>query len=478
MKILKAYRYLYELHEAILKGERLPADEINLVGGRKSGKSVSVEIEIILIALLPIRVGLICFRAASTSALEYFDELKNTCEMLDIKYKAVKSTKTIHIGINKIRVVGINSNQKGNIAKNSGLTRVGGVDYIIRVFEEIYEFNSTDVLSIKEAVRGMANNVNILDIQICNPWAKSSWYVKYCAKYQNWDVNLLKTVGSQFGIYNIPFEYKGQTYNKRTVFHYTNWRVSESVLGQSDIVGILDTWNIDKKRATTTDWGLPGYESGSIYTHLLDKIGKAVYQEYEYILGGMNFGWGTNKVSSKTVAHFAGASIDSGIDVYGEYVSDNKVKVKDNHILAQEIVKFFYDQMAEYCARVGYNAPIPMRVRVDYMNTGIISLLNQVAVQKGIRWLTFMKCNKAYTTPDRIEIVKTAMGRQLIRFSDNIKELRANLEFAHYEDTELLKRVKANDDGLNSFEYAIEPIMTKLVKRHSNLDLQKLKRRF
>lgn len=477
MLILKNYRYLYELKDSIIKGVRFPVDEINLVGGRKSGKSVSVEFIISMIATLPQKIGLFFFRFSKDGAEELYNEIIDALELLEIKFRAVNNKLTIFVGRNKIRVIGLNSQQKGNKAKKSGLSRVGGTRYIIRVFEEIFEFPKEDVLAVKEAVRGLEKDVNILDINICNPWSKASWYVKYCSQYQNWDVNTLKNTGSQFGMYEVPMMEGETKYTKRVVFHYTNWRVAKAVLGQSEIINILDTWNVDKKRAMTTDWGLPGYESGAIYTHLIDKIGKAVYQEHDFLLGGMDFGWGTEKSSSKTVCHFIGASVDIGIDVYGEYVSDNKIKVKDNHILAEEIINFYTEQMVIYCNRLGYGTFIPIRVRVDYMNTGIISLLNQVAIKKRMNWLQFVKCNKAYTTPDRIEIVKIALGRQLVRFSDTIKELKSNMEFSHYEDTEMLKRIKQNDDGLNAFEYGIEPIMMKLVQRHGNLGLQNLKRR-
>ncbi|MGL5204645.1 MAG: hypothetical protein ACRC63_00175, partial [Metamycoplasmataceae bacterium] len=406
-----------------------------------------------MIASLNQKIGLFFFRFSTKDAEELFNEIVDALELLDIKFRATKTNLTIYVGMNKIRVIGLNSLQRGNKAKKSGLSRVGGTRYIIRVFEEIFEFPKEDVLAIKEAVRGLEKDVNILDINICNPWSKASWYVKYCSQYQNWDVNLLKETGSQFGYYELPIKEGEQQYIKKIVFHYTNWRVAKSVLGESEIINILDTWNIDKKRAMTTDWGLPGYESGAIYTHLIDKIGKAIYQEHDYLLGGMDFGWGTDKNSSKTVCYFMGASVDTGIDVYGEYVSDNKIKVKDNHVLAKEIIDFYVEHMTIYCNRLGYAAFIPMRVRVDFMNTGIISLLNQVAQMRGMRWLQFIKCNKAYTTPDRIEITKIALGRQLVRFSDKIKELKSNMEFSHYEDTEMLKRIKQNDDGLNAFEY-------------------------
>lgn len=41
----------------------------------------------------------------------------------------------------------------------------------------------------------------------------------------------------------------------------------------------------------TTDYGIPGYEFGAIYTHLLHKIAPPIYNgEGQYFLAGMDYG--------------------------------------------------------------------------------------------------------------------------------------------------------------------------------------------
>lgn len=478
LKILKSYSYLYELVQEIVDDEPLSIQEANLVGGRASGKSVSAEVMLAEICQrlknLPKKIGIICVRYSDKGALEYFDELCEVFNLNEIDFKKNKGEKKIQVGNVLIRVIGCNSLDTKSKAQKAGLANFVGVKYIIRIFEEVYEFPKKVLLALKEAIRGISvdpehpekNNIQMLDLQICNPWAANHYYISYCKQYQNWDVNQLRTKGEQIGIYEVKL---GDGYTKRVLFHYTNWRVAKNVLSQDKISSILDTWNFDKKRALTVDYGLPGYEESAIYTHLMGNIGNAVYQEHEWIAGGLDWGWGTNEHSSKTVCYFMGASIETGIDIYGEYVSSNREYQRNTDIVIQEIVTFYQRQMEEYCSRIGVFTPYNLKVRCDYMNVGIISLLNAKAREMRVsHWLSFVKCSKEFKTDDRIDLTLGIMSKQLLRVTPKIKELLANMESAYYEDIETRKRAKKNDDGLNAFEYGFEPFIKKISKYHLN----------
>ncbi len=473
---VKSYRYLFDcIVKPVINENHFPYDEINLIGGRKSGKSVSVQIAIgTLVDMcrdINKKVGLFFFRYQTKDANELYDEIIDALNLLEVHYVENKTRLKIKVGLNEIRVIGLNSQNKSNKAKKSGLARVGGCSHIIRVFEECFEFPQNDVLALKEAVRGLEDNVNILDIHICNPWAKSSWFVSYCGKHQNWDVNQLKNTGEQFGSYEIKLD---EGFTKKVIFHYTNWRVAKDVLGQSDIMSILDTWNYDKRRAMTTDWGLPGYEEGAIYTHLLGHLGSAIYQEHEYLVGGLDYGWGTKNHSSKTVCYFMGATLDNGIDIYGEFVSDNRQTQKAPDVVAEAIIRFYYEQMSIYCNKVGAGMFYPLKVRCDYQNIGIIALLNEKAKQfRCDAWLKFVPCTKEFKTEDRIDLTTAIMGKSMLRLAPQVQELKSNMESAYYEDIETRKRAKRNDDGLNAFEYGCESFIFKMVKS-ANVDTRYL----
>lgn len=472
IKICDAYSYMYDIVRCVRDHKRIPIDEFNLMGGRRSAKSTSV---FLLYPLLcqyanPKDFGWVSVRNEVQSSLDLLDDITQAYDGYEVNYGVKRAEQKIILNGNTMRVIGVNNNRKGQKARKSGFPRFSNVRYVFIFFEERFEFNEDDVRAVIEAVRSI-NTISGLETQYvvinaCNPWAKSSPYVTYCGKYQTWNVNILKTTGNQIGVYDIPL---GEGKVKRALFHYTNWRVAKEFLSESEINQILDTWNFDKKRAATSDWGLPGYEDGAIYTHLLTNLHKAIYQEHTWLIAGGDYGWGRDSNSGKTVFHFGGASLESGIDIYNEYVTDNHEYVKEPNRVAEEVVLFYLQAMREYCNRIGWSSPFNISVRVDNMAMGFIQLLNNYAQKYKLNWLKFVRCKK-YPTQDRIELTLALMGRQMLRLGDNVRLLKDEMELAQYStETETQKRVKKDDHALNSFEYAIEPIMYKLA-RVVNLD--------
>lgn len=462
MKVIEAYSYIFQIIEQVRTGQKVSIDEFNILGGRKSGKSVSFQVLFGLLMNLPFKIGLFGIRASKDSAKEFFLDTIETLEAFGIPHKANTAKLTISSGVNTIRFVGLNSLSKSK-AKNSGMSRVGGTKYIFKYFEERFEFTTKDYQAIQEAIRGMDKNIQTITINICNPWAKNSPYIAYCGKYQNWDINILKTKGSQVGIYQEIDQETGIAVRK--LFHYTNWRVAKNVLSNSEINEIRNTWNIDRNRAMTTDYGLPGYEFGAIYTHLLHKIGPAMYGvEAQYFIAGMDYGWSQRDIGGKTACYFGTANMENGVDIFAEYVQDNALVPKAPNVVADEIVRFYIDAVSSYCERVGLLAPPILNVRVDNMAVGVITLLNNVAEKYRVNhWLRFIKCRK-YPIQDRIELTTNLMGGQWLRIDPSCKNLLQEFELATYEEVETQKRTKANDHSINAFEYAIEGVMYKLAR--------------
>ena len=471
MDIIAAYQWFYTLLKRMQKKNNIGVDEINLVGGRRSGKSMTVQMFAALTCSIPkIKVSWHFLRAQALDAPEIFSEVSRVVEDYGIQAKRAKNE--IVIGKNKIRVLGLNSQNKTNKAKKAGLANSGFVDYQFIVFEEAYEFDSMEFRAVAEAVRSTNKYVQRVIINIANPWTKSSPYISYCAKNMEWNVSLLKDKGSQFKLVNIPL---GDGSHKRTIFQYTNWRVAKDVLPESDIKNILDTYNHDKRRALTTDLGLPGYEDGAIYTHLIPNIQKAIYMDHYAVRGGLDWGWGNNKNSSKTGAVFFGSTIEpgsltNGIDIYGTYTSDNRVTQRGNNEVYREIIHFFLVQTEEYVQRNNLMQKPYLQVRVDYANHSVISSLNDMArAYKLDRWLNFVKCRKDIPVLDRIEIFKLMLSMGYVRMAiENCRPLIQELEFARYADIETAKRVKENDDLINALEYGLEKDMHKFARIYQN----------
>ena len=469
LNLPKEYGYYYDLLRLMKAGKDLTIDEINEIGGRISGKTTTIQQFIALIGYHQIpNVGVICMRHLVGDKEQLVKDFQETYTAFEVPYKYNQNHSIMMAYNQPIRFLGINTTKKGMPAKKSGLAKFGNVRYIIVFFEERFEFEETDVRAMVEAIRSISpnnKNVQTLYINACNPWAINSPYISYCSKYMTWDINILKTTGSQIKIVDIPME-GGKI--KRALFHYTNWRIIKDLLPESEIKKILDTWNYDKRRAATTDWGLPGYEQGAIYTHLLNNLGNAIYQEHLYVVGGMDYGWGREKTSGKTVCYFMGYTPNNGIDIYGEYVHSNYEKARGPDAIYEEIVRFYYEQMKEYTRRIGWpDTAVNLTVRVDNMAVGVIEGLNNVVRKYGIKWLKFVKCVK-FPVNDRIEITLSAMYKHQIRLAPDVKLLKSEFELAFYEESKsgVQKRAKVNDHAINAFEYGIETFMYKIAKEN------------
>lgn len=470
LKILKPYRYLYDVAKLALQGKKIPIDEFNILGGRKSGKSVSVQVLYGYLINLPVLCGLFCIRASMDGAKEFFRDTCATLDSFGIEYKANASRLIIKGKHNTIRFIGLNSMSKAT-AQKAGLARVGNVRYIFKYFEERFEFTTRDYLAVQEAIRGMNPSTQMITFNVCNPWAKSSEYVSYCGSYQQWDQRLLMETGSQLGMYKEKDKETGIETTK--LFHYTNWRAARDVLSVSEINQIRDTWKTNKNRALTTDYGLPGYENGSIYGDYLHNVAPALYQgEAQYYIAGMDYGWSQRANGGKTACYFGTANMENGVDILAEYVQDNTIAPKSPDRVSVEIVEFYIKAIEIYMNKTNMYAPPRVVVRVDNMNVGIISMLNNVAQRYRVNhWLHFIQCRK-YPIQDRIEVTAALMGGQWLRIHPDCKNLFREFELASYEEIETQKRKKENDHSINAFEYAIEGVMYKMAR---NLGIQKLK---
>lgn len=447
---------------------------IELMGGRKSGKTTAVIIFwVILCFYLPVGTfGIYAFRNLKNQAMDLFTDICNTLEALGVQYKTIRSRMEITVNGNTMRIVGANNNRKGQGATLTGLPKFADVKYGIVWFEERFQFSEEDYSAIIQAVRSISNNggqTKYLYISTSNPWAKSHPYVKRMISIQPFNTNIMKEVGSQIGIYEKKYELGEEIVSSFQIIHYTNWRIAKQYLGKNEIMSILEQWKINPVQAPVIDYGAPGYESGQIYTHLLNNIGKSVYQPHEYIVGGVDYGWGRESTSGKTIALFAGISIDNGIDIYDELEQDNHSgKVESPIEVGEKIVEFYWQNIVKYANAIGWGNPkdISFTVRVDNANVSLIAILNDIARRRNLHFINFTRCKKLPIN-DRIEVTLAIMSRSKLRISQSVKELVQEMELAYYEkDAYVQKRAKENDHALNAFEYMIEPAMNLFAREH------------
>lgn len=465
-----------ELLILMLAKKRLPIAEINLVGGRFSGKSTAVQVLVGLAASARTTpLGIVFVRASKDAGYDLMNDIISTFDAFDIVYRCVYSKNEIVVRNTKIKVIGLNSMSKYG-AKKSGFPKFNNVSYIIKVFEECFEFKPEEHKAVQEAIRHNLGDVpDYLTINICNPWAKSNWYIQYCCSYQQFDMNVLKEKGNQFGIYTYYDSETGLT--QRKVFQYTNWRVAREHLTQEQILQVRQYWQTDRNRAMVADYGLPGFEFGAIYTSELHRIAEPFYStEPQYILGGMDYGWSQTEGNGITSCIFGAGTPDNGLDIYGEFTWDNSKQPIEPNALSIRVVEFFKQEMENFMRNTALIYPLKLVVRVDNSEIGIIQLLNNTAQQYGYStWLSFVPCKK-YPTMDRISVVLGLLGTGKFRMNmEKCKNLMSELEFSHYDEKGEKKRIKQNDHSLNAMEYAIEPLLYKWPKE-LGMDTKNFKR--
>lgn len=460
----KEYQWFNDLVKLAYYKKPWPLSLVTIVGGRFSGKSTAVQVFIALLCQIEhINLGIVFFRASKEMAKELFDDIVSTLQSFDFQFKSVASRLEITINKTTFKVIGLNS-MSSYTAKKSGFARFANVDYIIKIFEECFEFSPTDYKAINEAIRHnkMSNKTpSYITFRVCNPWARNNWVIEECERFQPFRMEILKETGNQIGIYDY-YDQETQLSTKM-LFQYTNWRVVREHLSDNQILTIKQYWQTDKNRALVADYGMPGFEFGAIYTSELHKIAEPFYSSDPcYFLVGMDYGWSQTKEHGKTAVVFATGSPSNGIDIYSEFVWDNsQIPIEPNQ-LCQRVINFIKNEVEDWMYKMNEIYKPNINVRVDNSNVGIIALLNNTAAQYGYhKWLSFSPCKK-YPTEDRISAVLALLGSGKFRVNQvRCKNLIRELEFSHYDDKGDKKRIKENDHSINAMEYGFEPIMHK-----------------
>lgn len=355
-----------------MKGQKVPVDEINLVGSRKSGKTIAMFFLYVLLAMVaPAVFGWVNVRYRYTDRDDMYKDMQNVLSAYQISHQSKQQDRELTLNGNTCRFYGVDNNRRTRGAKKAGIPHFSNVRYLFIFFEERFEFSEEHVNMVKEAVRSVSDDPDfhpqLIIINACNPWSRNNDYIAYCGKHLTWDIGQLKAKGSQILLTDIAIR---EGYSKRALFQYTNWRICKQYLSESEIKAILDTWNIDPRRAATVDYGLPGSESGAIYTHLLNNISEAIYQDHDFLVAGGDYGWGRDASNGKTAFYFGGATIEKGIDIYGEYVQSNHDYVKSPTQVAKEVVEFYQYQMIEYMKQNAKSYVPELIVRVDNAAVG------------------------------------------------------------------------------------------------------------
>ena len=168
---MEAYTYLYDVVRAVQTNQKIPIDEFNLIGSRKSGKTVSLILLWVLLALIaPNKFGFVMLREMFENTQKIYDDVINMLNAYGVEYTSSKSEKQITVNGNVLYIHGVSSKVKTKGADLTGLPHFSNVRYIFVFFEERFEFSEDQVRSAKEAVRSVGVvKPQIITLNACNP---------------------------------------------------------------------------------------------------------------------------------------------------------------------------------------------------------------------------------------------------------------------------------------------------------------------
>lgn len=465
--MLKIYTFLHDFTKKILNKEKIPL-EVNLAGGNGSGKTYAVECWLSELARL-CKVGILCVRAKDSDADNLWDELKehfaNDREG-GIKIPLVYNTNENKREINfesgtQLRVLHLD--KKTNTSSNlAGMRRFTGFKYIIVFIDEHSEVSNKQKNDIEIRARGDDKNVRFCWVSCCNPYNLSNYWVNYLNSNLSFNRGLLEKYG---------FQYRKLTdkLDNEKIFLYTNWRIAREVLSNEFITNIIKTWKYNKRLALTRDLGMPSGEEDSIYGDCLLKLQTPRYKQSDYLLGGIDVGFGTSKGTGLTGALFGTYTQKVGFDILGEWKWDNKIRVKSPDDIAREIVCFYIKQKELYYKNVRYEQWVNKRVMVivDNSEFAFINMLNIWARRFKRNDIIFIRCKdkkrEGYKINDRINYTIALIENGLIRFNNKVCNMlfeeMLNVKWKSNQSvvdiTDPTKRVGA-DHLINAMEYLVE----------------------
>lgn len=501
--ILKPFSYLYDFLKLAQEHKNWPIHEIRSIGSRFSGKTWNfADFVCELMNTIDrngefIKATAFIIRAEKSDMEDLYDQYCQNLEkiILEQNVKTLNSKKiwTFENG-NEVRFKHLRYKNKTKTV-GAGWSSARG-DYIVVIYEEAYEIHNTEFARVREAIRSANPNANILEVCICNPWDPRNYFIKNTLSNFPYNKNLIETFGEQKAIVNVKDEILG--YSRPVIIHYANWRAIQKhrvsktptgfnvytaiepiIIPQSKLDQLTQNYALDYTSALVADYGCAG-PSGTenIYFRLMNTITSPQYYQHQCVYGGGDIGNGRSKKSGKTAFVFVAGDPTGYIDVYSEYVWDNKISPKDPYIIAHDVIDFYLYQMDQYTRKTNhiFNYSNPLNVIVDLSESSFISILNTCCAERGIDFIEFVPCQK-FRINDRIVIEQYLLAQGRIRIDGEwCCNLLDELSGAEWDDSlsEEPKRKNDKDHSINAFEYAIEPFMFDMV---NDDDIERISRK-
>ena len=444
--MLNNFSFLYDIQNSVTKGQKLPYNEINLVGSRLSGKTRSIVELICNLLLINSKANIYVVRKYNVDIRQsVFNEVIDYLSNLNLnllKYVRVQyNPKYIRFKDTQINFVGM-YRQNSNIINLQGL-QCPASKYSIVWIEEAYELEQSDQQALLEAVR---NYEHITVINSCNPWNIRHWYIDQMNKNFPFNLSNLQQHGEDFGIVD------GRLY------YYSNYQLNH-YLSDSLLKIIERTREVDPIRARVVCDGFYGIEEGTIYAQYMEGCEQKPKREtYAKLIVGLDVG--ERKDALAVVVSGINQQYNK-IQVLEEFYWDFKNQgTRDMMVLANDINQFLKDINYRYKRHEK-----DILVLCDY-NYSFIALLNDIAARQGYNYLDFQGCKKT-KIKQRIDFVIAMLSLKNLKINPTCDNLLRELSMSNYDDVRVSAREDGNDHAINAFEYSFIPYITS-IKSHNN----------
>lgn len=436
------FGYLKDLLKQMYKGQPLSITKIDMIGSRKSKKTVNALLLILESCLIGRKVKSFIIRNMSDQLQDTWKELKTWlfAKFMGIPWQISETRKTLTYMGSEVECRSLHKINNKDV-KLTGLPSCNNYDYVIRYTDERYEVSQNDAQDLTDAIRG---SKHLLEINSCNPWSIFNEYIKSIIDYCPQNENLIMRMNEQFYI---------NKKDKRIV-HFQNWKLNEHI-NQSDADSLLELERLDPMSARVRSIGLVGMEAGGIYTHLLPKVSRILTHSTKFI-GGLDYGFKKD----------ATATVLLGTDKNYQFINvidclkwTNDKQFLDHKQIAEMIIKFYIKHAQSNYLIEEYG----LTIYCDYSNYSFIEILNDTAIKyRCSKWLFFKECIKL-RLEFRIGKTLALMASERINLSMNAQELYKEWTLAVW-DMKSTRQIPLdiNNHLCDAFDYAIEPWLQRI----------------
>lgn len=493
MAMLYEYSYLNEIVVSLLENKEYIADEINLAGSRKAGKTYSIDELIALLSCVVLsnkdkKIAIYGFRLNSADTAEMQQDIQDALDKIGLILNPTKKWKGGHYQYNArfnkptwtfpngsfIKLQGARKSNSSQVL-GKGTARANGANLCIIWLEEANEFSKSEKEAIMQAVRDYKK---LILITSTNPDSIYQYHIDYLNKLIPFNRKELESKGEQISKLVIPVldPKTGQkAYDKKVINHYTNYLINKDNLNYDELMKLYELKAEWPKKYEVWGIGMPGALDGSIFANYL--FSKLYDFEPVNFKAGLDLGYADSPLGHATHAILMGLDREyKKMTPLMEYKHSNAEMIhKDTTNILYEIVHFYIMASIQWdYLQDGLD------VNVDYGNGGLVSIdtLNNIRRQyyPDANWLRFKPVVKdVWYRTDRIDAIIILLNKNYLQISQRLtpelfkdmlkmewRKPPANKSSYKLEDNKLF------DDGFDAMTYAVMDIMEYFIKTLDN----------